>query len=85
MADAQLSIRIVFKAGSGQAKNPEEEYEIAVPEFERLATEIQAKKPGTPVPAHMFGVYTVSRFSSVANKTIQTRLLIRFDDVLYIG
>lgn len=85
MADEQITIRIVFKAGPAQAKNPEEEYEIAASEFERLAKEIQALEVGSRRPLHPFGVYTVSRFSTTHNRTIQTRLLVRFDDVLYIG
>jgi hypothetical protein len=86
MADEKITIHITFKAGSAQLKNPEQDYEIAPAELDRLIDEMRAiDLGGSRRPTHPIGAYTVTRFDSGKDRDIQTRLVLRFEDVLYIG
>lgn len=85
MANDPVTIRITFKSGPAQPKNLDQEYEIASAELDRLISEMRATGSNDPIKPNKIGTYEVKRWDSTANAHIQTRLILRFEDVLYIG
>lgn len=83
MTDTPIHIRITFKTGPGQAKNPDQEYQIAPTELDRLVSEMTSRAPSNQ-PSPAYGAYTAVRIDGNGYRT-ETRLIIRFADVLYIG
>lgn len=78
MADELITINVVFKAGPGQLKNPEQSYEIAPTELSRLGSDWKSTSTTG-------GSYDVSRADPNASGPIKTKLIVRFSEVLYIG
>lgn len=77
MADL-VHIRVVFKAGPGQQNNLEADYEISPDELEKLVADFQRINNPT-------GAYRVRRRLGNTMNRIDTMLVLKFSDVLYIG
>lgn len=77
MADL-VHIRVVFKAGPGQDKNPTAEYEISPDELKKLAGDLKS-------PNSYVGSYQVRRSAGISGGMVDTTLIVRFSEVLYIG
>lgn len=84
MADERIRVRIVFKAVQGQQKNPEEDYDFLPAELDRLISEMRSADANRR-PNYVYGAYEASRYDRNTSSTINTRIVIRFEDVLYIG